>query len=92
MMTNFPWLTLLWLMPLVGAALIIVLPASLRQFAKYAGLVVALAVLVLALLLAVRLQAGRCDSSSSSRTIRGSRRSAPATSWASTASRWRWWC
>jgi NADH-quinone oxidoreductase subunit M len=53
-MTNFPFLTLLWAIPVVGAAVIIVLPASARQFAKYAGLVVALAVLVLALLLAVR--------------------------------------
>jgi len=53
-MTNFPWLTLLWAIPVVGAAVIIVLPASLRQFAKYAGLFVALAVLALVLLLAVR--------------------------------------
>jgi NADH-quinone oxidoreductase subunit M len=53
-MTDLPWLTLLWAIPVLGAAVIIVLPASLRQFAKYAGLVVALAVLVLALLLAVR--------------------------------------
>jgi NADH-quinone oxidoreductase subunit M len=53
-MTSFPWLTLLWAIPVVGAAVIIVLPASQRQFAKYAGVVVALVVLVLALLLAVR--------------------------------------
>ena len=53
-MTNFPILTLLWAIPVVGAAVIIVLPASLRQFAKYAGLFVALALLALALLLAVR--------------------------------------
>lgn len=52
--TSFPWLTLLWAIPVVGAAVIIVLPASQRQFAKYAGLVVALAVLVLSLVLAVR--------------------------------------
>ena len=52
--SNFPWLTLLWAIPVVGAAVIIVLPASLRQFAKYAGLVVALAVLVLSLALAGR--------------------------------------
>ena len=53
-MTNLPWLTLLWAIPVVGAAVIIVLPASARQFAKYAGLVVALAVLVVSLVLAVR--------------------------------------
>ena len=49
-----PWLTILWAIPVIGAALIIVLPASLRQFAKYAGVVVSLAVLALALMLAVR--------------------------------------
>ncbi len=54
-MTNFPWLTLLWAIPVVGAAVIIVLPASLRQFAKYAGLVVAAGCCWrVALLLAVR--------------------------------------
>ncbi|WP_431239323.1 NADH-quinone oxidoreductase subunit M [Mycolicibacterium aichiense] len=49
-----PWLTILWAIPVIGAALIIVLPASLRQFAKYAGVVVSLAVLALSLMLAVR--------------------------------------
>ncbi|QEN15443.1 NADH-quinone oxidoreductase subunit M [Mycolicibacterium sp. ELW1] len=53
-MTNAPWLTILWAIPVIGAALIIVLPASLRQFAKYAGVVVSLAVLALSLMLAVR--------------------------------------
>ncbi|SBS77182.1 NADH-quinone oxidoreductase subunit M [uncultured Mycobacterium sp.] len=53
-MTNVPWLTVLWAIPVVGAAVIIVLPASLRRFAKYAGVVVSLAVLALSLLLAVR--------------------------------------
>lgn len=57
-MTTIPWLTLLWAIPVVGAAVIIVLPASLRQFAKYAGLFVALAVLVLSLVLAARFQPG----------------------------------
>ncbi|OYN75941.1 NADH-quinone oxidoreductase subunit M [Mycolicibacterium sphagni] len=53
-MANVPWLTILWAIPVVGAAVIIVLPASLRQFAKYAGVVVSVAVLALSLLLAVR--------------------------------------
>ena len=51
---SVPWLTLLWAIPVIGAAVIIVLPASARQFAKYAGVGVALAVLVLSLGLAVR--------------------------------------
>ncbi|WP_036345945.1 NADH-quinone oxidoreductase subunit M [Mycolicibacterium aromaticivorans] len=49
-----PWLTILWAIPVIGAALIILLPASLRQAAKYAGVVVSLAVLALSLVLAVR--------------------------------------
>ncbi len=44
-MTNFPWLTVLWAIPVIAAAIIIVLPASLTRVAKYAGLVAALAVL-----------------------------------------------
>lgn len=53
-MTSFPWLTALWAVPLVGAAITIVLPASQRQLAKYAGLVVSVIVLAIALLLAAR--------------------------------------
>ena len=43
-MTHFPWLSVLWALPVIGAAIIIVLPASQRQTAKYAGLAVSLAV------------------------------------------------
>ncbi|MGY4711813.1 NADH-quinone oxidoreductase subunit M [Mycolicibacterium sp. CBM1] len=57
-MTTVPLLTVLWAIPVAGAALIIVLPASLRQFAKYAGLAVSLAVLVVAVLLAARFDPG----------------------------------
>lgn len=39
---------------MVGAAVIILLPAAARQFAKYAGIVVSLGVLAVAVLLAVR--------------------------------------
>ena len=53
-MTNFPWLSVLWALPMIAAAIIIVLPASARQAAKIAGLAVALVVLLNALLLAVR--------------------------------------
>ena len=53
-MTNFPWLSVLWALPMIAAAIIIVLPASARQAAKIAGLAVALVVLLIALLLAVR--------------------------------------
>lgn len=53
-MTSFPWLTALWAVPIVGAAIVIVLPASQRQLAKYAGLAVSAVVTVIALALAVR--------------------------------------
>ncbi|MBU3685699.1 MAG: NADH-quinone oxidoreductase subunit M [Mycobacterium sp.] len=53
-MTSFPWLTALWALPVLGAAVIILLPASLRGAAKYAGLAVSLAVLALTAALAVR--------------------------------------
>ncbi|MCV7186545.1 NADH-quinone oxidoreductase subunit M [Mycolicibacterium murale] len=52
-MMNIPWLTVLWAVPMVGAALIILLPAAARQLAKYLGVAVALAVLAVALVLAV---------------------------------------
>lgn len=53
-MTSFPWLTVLWAIPVIAAAIIIVLPASLTRVAKYAGLVAALAVLGVSIMLAVR--------------------------------------
>ena len=49
-----PWLTVLWALPMLAAVLIILLPASLRGAAKYAGLAVSLGVLAVALVLAVR--------------------------------------
>ncbi|HCA53359.1 MAG TPA: NADH-quinone oxidoreductase subunit M [Mycobacterium sp.] len=48
-----PWLTLLWALPVLGAILIIALPATARQAAKYAALAVSLAVLAVAAVLAV---------------------------------------
>ena len=54
----FPWLTVLWAVPMLGAAIIILLPSAARQFAKYAGIVVSLVVLALAVLLAVRFDPG----------------------------------
>jgi len=52
-MTSFPWLTVMWALPALGAVVIILLPSSLRGAAKYAGLAVTLAVLALAVALAV---------------------------------------
>ncbi|MDF2824127.1 MAG: NADH:ubiquinone oxidoreductase subunit, partial [Mycobacterium sp.] len=55
---NLPWLSVLWAIPLLGAAVIILLPAAARRFAKYAGIAVSLAVLAVALLLAVQFDPG----------------------------------
>ncbi|MEV6280748.1 NADH-quinone oxidoreductase subunit M [Nocardia sp. NPDC051832] len=57
-MNNFPWLTTLWVLPVAGAALVLVLPASQRTLARCLTLTVALATLVLAVLLAVRFEPG----------------------------------
>ena len=53
-MTNFPLLTVLWVLPVLGAVVIVLLPASMRAAAKYAGLAASLAVLAVAMVLAVR--------------------------------------
>ncbi|MGV1087686.1 MAG: NADH-quinone oxidoreductase subunit M [Mycobacterium sp.] len=52
-MNTIPLLTLAWALPVVAAFVILALPASLRNAARYAGLVVSLAVLVIAVVLAV---------------------------------------
>ncbi|WP_038169854.1 NADH-quinone oxidoreductase subunit M [Tomitella biformata] len=51
---DFPWLTVLWLLPLVGAVLVLVVPAARVQWAKTLALVVSLAVLVLVAIVAMR--------------------------------------
>ena len=53
-MTTFPWLSALWALPVLGAIVVVLLPASMRSAAKYAGLAVSVAVLAVAMLLAVR--------------------------------------
>ncbi|MEU8897396.1 NADH-quinone oxidoreductase subunit M [Nocardia sp. NPDC048505] len=57
-MNNFPWLTTLWLLPVVGAAAVLVLPAAQRTLARSVAFTVALATLVLAVLVAVRFEPG----------------------------------
>ena len=55
---TFPWLSVLWLVPLVGALVIILVPASGRQFAKWLGVTVSVAVLAVSIALAVEFKAG----------------------------------
>ena len=38
-MNSVPWLSVLWLVPLVGSVLVILMPPGLRQLAKWTGLV-----------------------------------------------------
>src|SRR5271170_1467579 len=57
-MTNSPWLSVLWLLPLVGAVVIILVPAGGRQFAKWLGVTVSVVVLALSIALAVEFKAG----------------------------------
>ncbi|KUH93887.1 NADH-quinone oxidoreductase subunit M [Mycobacterium sp. IS-3022] len=58
MVNNFPWLTVLWATPTVGAALVILLPAAQRVLAKWFALAVSIAVLAITALLAVRFEPG----------------------------------
>lgn len=53
-MTDLPWLTVLWVLPLLGAVAVLLLPPSLRAAAKYVGLAVSVGVLALSLGLAMR--------------------------------------
>lgn len=48
-MSAVPWLSVLWLLPVVGAAVVLVLPASQRQAARWAGLLFAVATFGVAL-------------------------------------------
>ncbi len=52
-MTGMPWLTILWAVPMVGAAVVILLPSAARHLAKYAALGISLVVLAISVLLAV---------------------------------------
>ena len=53
-MSHFPWLSVLWTLPMAGAIVIAVLPATMRVLAKYAAVVVAIMVLAVAMGLALR--------------------------------------
>jgi NADH-quinone oxidoreductase subunit M len=57
-MNTFPWLSVLWLVPLAGAVAIIVMPPGGRQLAKWLGLAVSVAVLVVSILIAVEFKTG----------------------------------
>ncbi|WP_283261004.1 NADH-quinone oxidoreductase subunit M [Rhodococcus sp. IEGM 1379] len=56
--SGFPALTALWLLPLVGAAVVVALPARSHQLAKYVALAMSLAVLVIAVVLGSKYDRG----------------------------------
>lgn len=57
-MTDFPWLTTLWLLPVAGAVIVLLLPAAQRVLARWVALGFSVAVLVVAVVLATRFEPG----------------------------------
>jgi NADH-quinone oxidoreductase subunit M len=58
MVSTVPWLTILWAIPTVGAAVVILLPAAQRALAKWLALLISVAVLALAAVVAVGFKPG----------------------------------
>ncbi|GGK91549.1 NADH-quinone oxidoreductase subunit M [Nocardia jinanensis] len=57
-MSAVPWLSVLWLLPVVGATVVLLLPAAQRSLARWVGLVVAIATFGVALGVAAAFQPG----------------------------------
>lgn len=57
-MNGIPWLTLLWVVPAIGAIVILTLPPRLRVVAKWAALATSVGVLALAIVVAIRFEPG----------------------------------
>ncbi|MEV0298534.1 NADH-quinone oxidoreductase subunit M [Nocardia sp. NPDC050710] len=57
-MSDFPWLTTLWVLPVVGAAMVLMLPAARRTLARSVALMVSVAVLAFSVVLAMRFEPG----------------------------------
>ncbi|WP_084525565.1 NADH-quinone oxidoreductase subunit M [Nocardia vaccinii] len=55
---NYPWLTTLWVLPLIGAVIVVAMPAAWRTAARATGLAVSVATLVIALVIAARFTPG----------------------------------
>jgi len=53
-----PWLSILWLVPLAGAVLIMLLPPTRRRLARYVGLLVAIATLAVSVVLTASFKPG----------------------------------
>ncbi len=57
-MTSFPWLTTLWILPLIGAAAAVLAPRTRPEVAKVAALTTSLLTLAVAVVLAIRFEPG----------------------------------
>ncbi|WP_054812517.1 NADH-quinone oxidoreductase subunit M [Nocardia arizonensis] len=57
-MSDFPWLTMLWALPVAGAVAVMLVPARQRTVARAVALGFAAAVLVVGIVIAVRFQPG----------------------------------
>ncbi|WP_197502104.1 NADH-quinone oxidoreductase subunit M [Mycobacterium sp. E2733] len=57
-MKNLPWLSILWLVPLAGSVLVILLPPGLRRLAKWTGLVVGVLTLAVAVVVTLGFKSG----------------------------------
>ncbi|HTY30747.1 NADH-quinone oxidoreductase subunit M [Mycobacterium sp.] len=58
MSSHIPWLSVLWLLPLAGSLLIILMPPGLRQLAKWTGVVVGVLTLAVAIVVTVGFKTG----------------------------------
>ncbi|WP_197505503.1 NADH-quinone oxidoreductase subunit M [Mycobacterium sp. 852002-51613_SCH5001154] len=57
-MKNLPWLSILWLLPLAGSVLVILLPPGLRRLAKWTGLVFGVLTLAVAIVVTLGFKSG----------------------------------
>lgn len=57
-LNSVPWLSVLWLLPLAGAVLIILMPPGLRQLAKWTGLVFGVLTLAVAVVVTLGFKTG----------------------------------
>ncbi len=57
-MNSFPWLTTLWVLPIIGAAVALAMPKARAGWAKVVALVASLLTLVVAVVVAVRFEPG----------------------------------
>ncbi len=57
-MNDIPWLSVLWLLPVAGTVVIMLLPPAQRALAKWVGLIVSVAVMAVAVALAISFDTG----------------------------------